>query len=147
MRITLLKSKLHGATVTGSALDYEGSISLGPELCRLARLREFERVEVYNCHNGARFSTYVILGSRPGEVVVNGAAARLVQTGDRIIVAGFAEFTPAEARWHRPAVVLLDSRNGAKLKPIAARNAGSRSGDNAALRPRRRKPETNPGSM
>jgi aspartate 1-decarboxylase len=117
MRLTLLKSKLHGATVTGSALHYEGSIALGPELCRLARLQEFERVEVYNCHNGARFATYVILGSQPGEVMVNGAAARLVQPGDRIIVAAYAQFTPAEARRHRPAIVLLDAHNGGKRKP------------------------------
>ncbi len=120
MLLTLLKSKLHGATVTGSALHYEGSISLGPELCRQAGLMEFERVEIYNCHNGARFATYVILGSKPGEVVVNGAAARLVQPGDRIIVAAYAAFTPTEARRHRPTIVLLNPDNVGRLKPVRA---------------------------
>jgi aspartate 1-decarboxylase len=118
MQLTLLKSKLHGATVTGSLLHYEGSISLGPELCRQAQLREFERVEVYNCNNGARFATYVIVGSRPGEVALNGAAARLVQPGDRIIVAAYAAFTAAEARRHKPAIVLLDAENRAKRKAL-----------------------------
>lgn len=117
MRLTLLKSKLHGATVTGSALNYEGSISLGPDLRRMAGFLEFERVEVYNCNNGARFATYVILGSRPGEVVLNGAAARLVQPGDKIIVAAYAEFTPTEARRHRPRIVLLGDDNAPKRKP------------------------------
>jgi aspartate 1-decarboxylase len=116
MRLTLLKSKLHGATVTGADLHYEGSIAIDPALCRRAKLREFERVDVYNCHNGARFSTYVILGSRRGEMMLNGAAARMVQPGDRIIVAAYAEFTAAEARRHRPAVVLLDGENRPKAR-------------------------------
>lgn len=116
MRLTLLKSKLHGATVTGADLHYEGSIAIDPGLCRRAKLREFERVDVYNCHNGARFSTYVILGSRRGEMMLNGAAARMVQPGDRIIVAAYAEFTAAEARRHRPAVVLLDGKNRPKAR-------------------------------
>jgi len=118
MRITLLKSKLHGATVTGADLHYEGSIAIAPELCRLAALREFERVEVYNCTNGARFATYVILGTAPGQIMLNGAAARLVQPGDKIIVAAYAEFSEAEARRHRPTVVLLDEANRAKLKSL-----------------------------
>jgi aspartate 1-decarboxylase len=118
MRLTLLKSKLHGATVTGADLHYEGSISLGPELRRLARLREFERVEIYNCHNGERFATYVIAGEREGEVALNGAAARLVQPGDRVIIAAYAEFTPAEARRHRPAIILLDTQNRGQTKRL-----------------------------
>lgn len=123
MRLTLLKSKLHGATVTGSALHYEGSISLGPELCRQAGLLEFERVEIYNCHNGARFATYVILGTQRGEVVLNGAAARLVQPGDKIIVAAYVQLTATEARRHRPVVVLLDAENHAKLKSSRRKTA------------------------
>ncbi len=116
MRLTLLKSKLHGAIVTGADLHYEGSISLGPALRRLARLQEFERVEIYNCNNGARLATYVIAGAREGEVALNGAAARLVQPGDRVIIAAYAEFTPAEARRHRPAIILLDAQNRGKAK-------------------------------
>ena len=108
MRLTLLQSKLHGATVTGADLNYEGSIALDPDLRRLARLREYERVEIYNCHNGARLATSVIASNRDGEVVLNGAAARLVQPGDRVLIAAYAEFTPTEARRHRPAIILLD---------------------------------------
>jgi len=119
MRLTLLKSKLHGATVTGADLHYEGSIALGPALRRLARLREYERVEIYNCHNGARLATYMIASDRAGEVALNGAAARLVQPGDRVIIAAYAEFTPAEARRHRPAIILLDPQNRGKKKPSA----------------------------
>jgi aspartate 1-decarboxylase len=82
MRLTLLKSKLHRATVTGADLHYEGSIALGPDLRKAADLLKHERVEVYNCNNGARFATYVIAGKKRGEVMLNGAAARLVQPGD-----------------------------------------------------------------
>lgn len=115
MRLTLLKSKLHRATVTGADLDYEGSIAIGPELIRAAGLLPWERVEIYNVTNGHRFSTYVIPGRERGEILVNGAAARLVQKGDQVIIAAYAEFDPDEARRHRPVVVLLDSEN----RPIA----------------------------
>lgn len=116
MQLTLLKSKLHGAIVTGADLHYEGSITIAPELCRLARLQEFEKVEIYNTHNGARFATYVIRGSVRGQIAVNGAAARLVQPGDRVIIAAYAGFTPVEAEQHRPAIVLLDDRNRGRMK-------------------------------
>lgn len=111
MRITLLKSKLHRARVTASDLNYEGSISIAPELRRAAGLRVFERVEIYNVNNGERFATYVIAGRRRGEIVVNGAAARLVQPGDEVIIAAYADFDEAEAEGHRPTVVLVDGRN------------------------------------
>jgi len=116
MRLTLLKSKLHGGTVTGADLNYEGSIALGPSLRRLAKLREFERVEIYDCNNGARLATYVIASAREGEIALNGAAARLVQPGDRVIIASYADFSPAEAHRHKPAIVLLDARNHGCLK-------------------------------
>lgn len=128
MRLTLLKSKLHRATVTGADLNYEGSIALGPELRRAAGLLVYERVEIYNCSNGARFATYVIAGTRRGEVMLNGAAARLVQPGDSVIIAAYAEFEPAEAAMHEPRVVLLDARNrprpAAAAKPRTRRRAG-----------------------
>ena len=111
MRLTLLKSKLHRATVTGADLDYEGSIALGPDLRRAGKLLRHERVEIYNLNTGARFATYVIEGSRPGEVTLNGAAARLVQPGDQVIIAAYAEFAPAEAARHEPVVVMLDRKN------------------------------------
>ncbi len=116
MRLTLLKAKLHRATVTAADLHYEGSIALGPDLRRAAGLLEYERVEIYNINNGERFATYVIAGSRRGEVMINGAAARRVQPGDQVIIAAYAEFEPEEARAHQPTVVLLDARNRPKRK-------------------------------
>lgn len=116
MRLTLLKSKLHRATVTAADLNYEGSVAIAPELRRAAGLLLHERVEIYNCHNGARFATYVIGGRKRGEILVNGAAARLVQPGDEVIIAAYAEFEPAEAARHRPVVVLLDRKNRPRRK-------------------------------
>jgi aspartate 1-decarboxylase len=110
MRQNFLKSKLHRATVTSAVLDYEGSISLDRALCREARLLQFEQVDVYNITNGARFTTYVIYGE-PGQVQVNGAAARLVQPGDRVIVAAYAGLDSAEIAGHAPRVVLLGEQN------------------------------------
>lgn len=110
MRRNFLKTKLHRATVTAAALDYEGSISLDRTLCREAGLLEFEQVDVYDITNGARFTTYVIYGE-PGQVQINGAAARLVQPGDRVIVAAYAELSPEELAGHAPRVVLLGDRN------------------------------------
>ncbi len=110
MRTTFLQSKLHRATITAADSDYEGSISLGRELCRAAGLREYQQVDVYDIANGARFTTYVIYGE-PGQVQVNGAAARLVRTGDRIIVAAYVELEPAEIGGHSPQVVLLADDN------------------------------------
>jgi aspartate 1-decarboxylase len=116
MRLTLLKSKLHRARVTASDLNYEGSIALAPELRRAAGLLLHERVEIYNVTNGQRFATYVIGGRRRGEVMVNGAAARLVQPGDEVIIAAYAEFESTEAKAHVPVVVLLDANNRPRLK-------------------------------
>jgi len=110
MRRTFLKSKLHRATVTAADPDYEGSISLDRGLCREAGLLEFEQVDVYDITNGARFTTYVIYGE-PGQVQLNGAAARLVQLGDRVIIAAYAELEPAEVTSHSPRVVLLGNDN------------------------------------
>ena len=116
MRVTLLKAKLHRVVVTGADLRYEGSIAIGPELIRAAGLLPWERVDIYNITNGNRFSTYVIPGVERGQILVNGAAARLVQPGDEIIVAAYAEFEAEEARRHRPVVVLVDAEN----RPLAA---------------------------
>lgn len=114
MRLTLLKSKLHRATVTASDLDYEGSIAIAPELRRAAGFLLHERVEIYNVNNGQRFATYVIAGRKRGEIMVNGAAARLVQPGDEVIIAAYAEMKPDEAKRHQPTVVLLDKKNRPK---------------------------------
>lgn len=110
MQLTMLKAKIHRATVTGADLDYEGSIALGPELRRAAGILPFEKVEIFNCNNGERFATYVIAGD-DGEVCVNGAAARLVQPGDIVIIVAYVEVEAGEAPSHRPVVVLVDEKN------------------------------------
>lgn len=113
MQLTFLKAKLHQATVTSADLDYEGSISIDRALCRVASLFEFEQVDVYNITNGERFTTYVIYGE-PGQVQINGAAARLVQPGDCIIVAAYARILLEEVASHAPRVVLLGEHNTTK---------------------------------
>src|ERR1700712_2557146 len=110
MQRTFLKTKLHRATITSADLNYEGSISLGRELCRAAGLLEFEQVDIYDITNGARFTSYVIYGD-PGQVHINGAAARLVQSGDRIIVVGYIHLDADEVAGHVPRVVLLGEKN------------------------------------
>jgi len=113
MKLTLMKSKLHRATCTEADLNYEGSISIDPELIDSAQFYAYERVDIYNINNGERFSTYVIPG-KTGQIGLNGAAARLVQPGDRLIIVSYAEFTPEEAREYRPRVVLLEENNRVK---------------------------------
>lgn len=110
MKRTLLKSKIHRAVVTDADLNYTGSISLGPEFLDAADLLEFEQVDIYNCNNGERFHTYVILG-QPGEVCLNGAAARKVQPGDIVIIASYAEYDEEEAKQHKPLLVYVDDKN------------------------------------
>ena len=113
MRVHMLKSKIHRATVTDANLNYEGSISIDPILCEAAHLLPFERVEIYNCNNGQRFATYVIHG-KSGEICLNGAAARLVHKGDLVIIASFADMDQAEAFAHKPQLVMVDGSNGIK---------------------------------
>ena len=113
MRVTLLKSKIHRATVTDANLNYEGSVSIDPKLCEAAHLTPFERVEIYNCNNGNRLATYVIYGE-PGEVCLNGAAARLVHKGDLVIIAAYADFEQAEAFNYKPQLVMVGEKNEIK---------------------------------
>lgn len=113
MLIHMLKSKIHRATVTEANLNYEGSISIDPKLCDLAQLRAYEQVDVYNCNNGERFTTYVIMG-KPGEICLNGAAARKVHPGDLVIIASYASFTEAEAAAHQPKCIFVDDKNAPK---------------------------------
>ncbi len=112
MLLTLCKSKLHRATVTQAELHYEGSITIDADLLAAANIVPFERVQVVDIANGVRFDTYAIEG-KPGSrtVCVNGAAARLVQVGDPVIVISYAQMTPDEARQHHPTIVLLESDN------------------------------------
>jgi aspartate 1-decarboxylase len=123
MRRRMMKSKIHRATVTGADLHYVGSISLDPELMELADIREWEQVAVLDIDNGARFETYAIVGE-PGEVCLNGAAARLVQPGDRVIVITYAEYEDAELDGFQPTVVHVDTENRAvdpALVPVSRR--------------------------
>ena len=110
MKRTMLKSKIHRATVTDANLNYAGSISLDPEFLEAANLLEFEKVDIYNCNNGERFHTYIITGGA-GEVCLNGAAARKVQPGDIVIIASYAEYGDEEARSHKPLLVYVDEQN------------------------------------
>ena len=120
MMLEMMKSKIHRAYVTDADLTYEGSVSLGPELIKAANLLVNEKVDILNCNNGARFSTYVIEGQK-GEVTLNGAAARLVQKGDCVIIVSYAHFSEAEAKAHKPAVVFVNEKNQIKtLRPEIA---------------------------
>ncbi|MDB4951037.1 MAG: aspartate 1-decarboxylase [Gemmatimonadetes bacterium] len=109
---TMCKSKIHRATVTGADLHYVGSITVDPVLMEAADLREYEQVQVVNVNNGARFETYVIPGvPDAGEICLNGAAARLVQPGDTVIVLSYAQYDEAELEAYGPNVVFVDERN------------------------------------
>jgi aspartate 1-decarboxylase len=110
MRRTMMKSKIHRATITGADLNYVGSITLDPVLMELADVLEYEQVHVLDLDNGARFETYVIRGGK-GDVIINGAAARLVHTGDRVIVISYAQYDEAELESYAPKIVHVDSRN------------------------------------
>lgn len=112
MKRTLLKSKIHRATVTGADLHYEGSVSVDPELLRAADIVNHERVDIYDITNGARLTTYAIPGEPgTGEIRINGAAAHLVNAGDLVIIASYAEYSEQEVADHEPRVILVDSRN------------------------------------
>jgi aspartate 1-decarboxylase len=108
----MLKSKLHRATVTGSDLNYVGSITIDPDLLEAADLLQHEHVHVLDLNNGNRFETYTIAGERgSGEVTVNGAAARLVHAGDILIVLSYAGYSEEEVATHEPRVVHVDADN------------------------------------
>lgn len=110
MRRTMLKSKLHRATVTASNLNYVGSITIDADLLDLADILVNEQVQVVDVNNGARFETYAIAGERgSGTVQVNGAAARLVHTGDVVIVMSYAQYDRDELESHRPTVIDLST--------------------------------------
>ena len=112
MRRTMLKSKVHRATVTGSDLNYVGSITMDSDLLEAADIREHEQVHVVDVDNGARFETYTIAGARgSGDIKVNGAAARLVHPGDRIIIITYADFEDAELSDYQPRIVHVDTAN------------------------------------
>jgi aspartate 1-decarboxylase len=108
----MLRAKVHRATVTDRNVEYVGSLTLDASLMEACDLLPYERVDVYDVHNGARFSTYLMPGEPDsGVCCVNGAAARRVEVGDKIIIAAYAALTDEEARRHRPRVLLVDGKN------------------------------------
>lgn len=116
---TMLRGKIHRATVTGADLHYEGSVTIDEDLLEQSDIWPYERVDIWNVTNGERFSTYAITGQRgSGVVCINGAAAHKVSKGDLVIIAAFATLTDAEARDWKPRCVFVDERN----RPVALRS-------------------------
>ena len=114
MRRRMMKSKIHRATVTDANLHYVGSITVDPLLLDAADILEYEQVVIVDIDNGSRFETYTILGEPgSGEICLNGAAARLVHPGDKIIIITYADYETAELEGYEPVVVHVDDRNRA----------------------------------
>jgi aspartate 1-decarboxylase len=112
MQLTLLKSKIHRATVTGASLHYEGSLTISSDLAKLVGLLPYEKILVGNLNNGERFETYVIYGELgKGTIELNGATAHLGKIGDRVTIMNFARFMPEEAEQHQPRIVVLNEKN------------------------------------
>jgi aspartate 1-decarboxylase len=112
VRRRMLKSKIHRTTVTDANLNYVGSITIDPDLLEAADILEHEQVAVVDINNGARLETYAIAGRRgSGDVCLNGAAARLVQPGDQVIVLSYGEYDEAELEHYEPHIVHVDTSN------------------------------------
>ena len=112
MTVTMLKSKIHRATVTQAELDYVGSITIDEELMKASGISEYEKVQIADVNNGQRFETYVIAGEKgSGVICLTGAAARCVQKGDKVIIMSYAQLDSAEAAEHKPRVVFVDDSN------------------------------------
>ena len=108
----MLKSKIHRASVTDANIDYEGSITIAKEMMHAADILPYERVSVFDVSNGARLETYALEGSsKKGEVIINGAAARLVQKGDKVIIMTFVPMEDRQAKNHHPKLVYVNERN------------------------------------
>ena len=110
----VLHAKIHGATVTHADLRYEGSITIPPSLLKASNMAPFEAVNVWDVTNGSRFETYIIAGKEEGVISVNGAAARLVQPGDNVIVASFSHIPEQSLEGYEPTVVFVDENNSIK---------------------------------
>lgn len=112
MQVTMLKGKIHRATVTQAELDYVGSITVDEELLEKAGMLEYEKVQIVDVNNGNRFETYTIAGERgSGMICLNGAAARCVSVGDKVILMTYAQYDEEEAKIHKPKVVFVDEEN------------------------------------
>ena len=118
MEITMLKGKIHRATVTQAELNYVGSITVDSALLKAAGILEYEKVQVVDIDNGNRLETYTIAGEEnSGVICLNGAAARCVDVGDLVIIMAYCNMTPDEAKTHKPSVVFVDEKN--KIKKIS----------------------------
>ena len=127
MQRKMLKSKIHRATVTDCDLHYVGSITVDEDLLEAADILENELVHVLDIDNGQRFETYTIAGRRgSGDMCLNGAAARLVQPGDRIIVISYADYEPADLEGYVPRIVHVDTANRQISEDLARQLAGER---------------------
>ena len=112
MLLDMLKGKIHRATVVQAELDYVGSITVDVDLLETAGILEYEKVQIVDINNGNRFETYTIAGDRgSGMICLNGAAARCVSVGDKVIIMAYAQITPEEAKTHHPLVVFVDNNN------------------------------------
>ena len=112
MQSIMLKAKLHQARVTQAVLNYEGSCAIDGKLLELTGMREFEQIQIYNMENGERFTTYVIRGEDgSGTISVNGAAARLAQVGDRLIICAYAQYEEKELAKFKPKMVYMNPDN------------------------------------
>lgn len=112
MLLDFLFSKIHRATITDANLEYVGSITIAQDLMEAANLQEWQKVEILNINNGERFQTYVIKGeANSGVICINGAAARKVQKGDKVIIVSYAQFHKEELDNFRPTIVLVDDNN------------------------------------
>ena len=115
MRLTMLKAKIHRATVTQADLNYEGSITIDQALLEQAGILPYEQVDVLNITNGMRFTTYAIIGERDSGIIgVNGAAARLVQKDDLVIICAYIHMKEKKAQDFKPTVLLMDESNRTK---------------------------------
>jgi aspartate 1-decarboxylase len=118
MLVSMLQAKLHRVRVTRADLHYEGSCGIDEDLLDKSGIREFQHLEIYNVENGARFTTYAIRSARGGrEICLNGAAARMAQVGDHLIIAAYGTYNEAELTKYRPVVILVDEDNKPHRKP------------------------------
>ena len=112
MEITLLKAKIHRAVVTQADLDYVGSVTIDTNLLRESGILEYEKVQIVDINNGNRFETYTIAGEEgSGIICLNGAAAKCVSVGDKVIIMAYANMSPEEAASHKPTVLFVDEKN------------------------------------
>lgn len=112
MLLEFLNSKIHRATVTDANLNYVGSITIDETLLNAANMREWQKVEILDVNNGERFQTYIIKGeANSGQICLNGAAARKVQPGDKVIIVTYAQLEESEVKDHKPTIVIVDDNN------------------------------------